>query len=248
MTQCPYLELCERDLSGPALSDAEQEGLSAHLSEGCPSCEGRIEEQLSGSGEGEEAEQLRELDDRLTRAVDFAGEAMAGSQLAVLAKVRDRIGEEDRLARRRVRRRSQRILFYVVNLVAVVLLAAAYVGTLMATRVKNVSAQRMAINNELNSIAVALAHYVKDHPGDVPQDLVSLIAALRTERPNGRGPYYPFDADRLRDGVYLDGFSSPYRFKGEGAGGGVLYSLGPNRKDDAGLADDLTRQVIFAHE
>ena len=53
---CPFLPLCERDFTGgPVLTDEEQEGLEAHLSDGCESCEDKIEQHLSGSGDSDDA-------------------------------------------------------------------------------------------------------------------------------------------------------------------------------------------------
>ena len=50
VAECPFLPLCERDFRGPALEDGELEQLQAHLAAGCPACEERIEEHLTGSG------------------------------------------------------------------------------------------------------------------------------------------------------------------------------------------------------
>jgi hypothetical protein len=244
---CHFLELCERDFHGPPLDAAEQEQFSEHLSAGCPTCEARIEEQLTGSDAGPLAEGIRELDAKLEGAVAFAGDAMAGGQLAVLARVQDRISSEDRDRRRRLRRRHQRILFYVVNLVAVVLICVAYLGTLMASRVQRAAAASLATTNELKALAGALARYVRDHPEDPPQTLDAFIAALRQTRPDGRGPYYPFDPERLDGSSYLDGFSEPYRYEAIRKRA-LIYSAGPNRRDELGSQDDLSRQVLFLHE
>ncbi|RMG15036.1 MAG: hypothetical protein D6731_09240 [Planctomycetota bacterium] len=247
MTSCPFLELCERDLEGPALSEEEQRGLEDHLSAGCPSCEERIEAYVSGSGGGEAAAVMRELDGRLARASEFAAEAMASSEARVLARVRERVRGEAVAERRRERRRAQRLFFYVLNLLAVVLMAAAYAGTYMAARVQQRAAQRIAALNELNALAIALARYVREHPGRVPADAAELVEALAGPRAEGAQPYYPFEADRLRGCDYLDPFGRPYRFLGRGSSGGVLYSVGPDGRDERGGGDDLARPIIFAH-
>jgi hypothetical protein len=244
--ECPFLTLCERDFVGPALSTDEQEGLSDHLSTGCETCEGQIEVHLSGSGEGDLAEGVRELGDRLTQATDFAGDAMAGSQLLVLARVQARIGEEDVQGRRRIRRRQQRILFYVVNLVAVVLICSAYVGTLTAARVKNVAAKRTSTVNELNALAAALAAYLKLDGSDPPKDMPALLVALQTKRPGRETPFYPLDPKRLSGVVYTDEFVNPFRYRAE-PGRALLYSVGPNGVDDLGERDDIVRRVQFLH-
>lgn len=246
MTECSFLPLCEQDFVGPPLSTEDQERLSDHLSHGCESCEARIDVHLSGSGGGEFAETARELDTRLAEAVDFAGDAMAGTQLMVLARVRSRLVDDDREGRRRVRRRHQRILFYVVNLVAVFLICAAYVGTIMAARVKNVAAQRMSTINELNAIATALVSYLKDEKADPPKDMPALLKALQTLRPGRTSPFYPLDAGRLQGGMYLDEFGRPYRYRSE-PGRALLYSVGPNGVDDRGERDDVARHVQLLH-
>lgn len=246
-TDCPYLDYCERDFTGPALDDEELESLSRHLSDGCPTCEGRIEENLTGSGDSDAARSVREIDERISTAVDYAGDAMASSQVSVLENVKLQIGAEDRETRRRVRRRHQRTLFYLVNLAAVFLLAAAYVGTVMAARVRSVAARGMSTQNELHAMATALSRYVRDYPSRVPRNGREFFEALGEIRKGGSTPYYPLDAARLEGFLYRDEFDRPYRYD-YAAGRVVIYSCGPDRKDDDGLGDDLSKHLQFAHE
>jgi hypothetical protein len=245
-TPCSFLPLCERDFSGPALTASEQDGLSTHLGTGCQSCEDLIEVHLSGSGEGELAAGTRELDTLLTQATDYAGDAMAGAQLLVLARVQARIADDDLAGRRRIRRRHQRILFYVLNLVAIFLICVAYVGTLMATRVKGVAAKRMSTVNEINAIATALVAYLKDRKVSAPTDMPGLLQALQETRPGRTTPYYPLNTKRLMGAMYLDEFGQPYRYRAE-PGAALLYSTGPNGVDEHGEHDDLARRVQFVH-
>ncbi len=249
MTQapCDFLPLCERDFSGPALTESEQEGLSEHLGAGCESCEELIEVHLSGTGEGELAAGTRELDQLLAQATHYAGDAMAGTQLLVLARVQARIADDERAGRRRIRRRHQRILFYVLNLVAIFLICVAYIGTLMATRVKGVAAKRMSTVNEINAIATALVAYLKDQKVDPPTDMPGLLKALAEKRPGRTTPYYPLDKTRLMGGMYLDEFGHPFRYQAK-AGEALLYSTGPNGVDETGEHDDLARRVQLVHQ
>ena len=250
--QCPFLPLCEREFSGSGLSEDEQSGLHDHLSDGCEVCEQRIEAHLSGSDDSlPEASNLRELDQQLSRAVAHGGQAMEQNRLVVLERVKDTIGKEDAEERRRVRRRLQRVLFYVVNVAAVCLLVTAYVGTAMAHQLMVLNARRMQADTEAKALATALVAWAADHPGEaLPHDLPALVNALHGRRSGRETTYFRFDPERLRDRVLTDPFlhgkapPEAYRYVPRRDRAHV-YSVGPDGRDDGGAGDDIGHWVQF---
>lgn len=237
-TECPFLPLCERDLTGgpDALGAHEQDDLAKHLAEGCPVCEGRIGADLESG--------TFTLDAALDEAVAYAAEAMEPGRLQVLARVRQGTLRDERGIHRRARRRLLRLLFYVTNLAAVTLLAVAYVGTRAGATIRRLQAQELAAAAEVRALEAALVRYVRDG-GALPTSEAEWLAALRSHRPNGRIPYYRFDADRLTSAGYLDPFGRPYRVATR-PGAIRVYSLGMNGVPDTpepsnGRDDDLGR-------
>jgi len=226
--------LTERDLEGPSLDVAEQQGLHDHLEQGCPVCEARIELHMSGSDAGSIGSPA---DEQMARAVECAAREMDRGRTLVLDQVQRRIAEEDRAQRRLVRRRMQRVLFYVISVSTVFLLAAAYLLNAVHAKVREATAHTLATRTEVVGLSRALARYLQDKR-QVPASMPELIDALQTTRPDGQ-PYYPLAADRLKDGEYLDDFEQPYRYLVRGTRV-LVYSVGPNKKDDEGEGDDIT--------
>jgi hypothetical protein len=244
---CPYLPLCERDLVGPDLDAGEQERLQEHLSGGCQECESQIELNLKGDGpEGDPSAGLRqELDRLLEGAVLGAEEPLARSKGAVLARVRAEVARGQG-AQRRLRRGHLRALFYVTNVAAVLLMIVAYMGTVAVTRLQQRQAQTLATQTELQAIATALTVFMREHPGPLPPDTPALLQALEQRRDQRGGPYYAFGPSRRGSDSYLDDFGRPYAYR-PGEGRALVYSLGPDGRDDKGQGDDLAAWVMFVN-
>jgi hypothetical protein len=244
-TTCPFAPMCEREFVGPDLDDAERAKLEAHLSTGCPTCEEVFELHLTGSDPAAPGNDgRRELDEALTRSLAGAAEVMAGGRDDVLRRLDERLAREEYLARARLRRRHLRVVFYMTSLVALALLGATYVGTVAAIRLKERAARSNATRTELEAMIKALSRWKQDH-GAPPTDLAGLLQALDTPRKGGEGePYYPLDPARRRDGAYLDGFDRPYVYVGR-ADRALIYSVGPDGKDDGGDPDDLSAPPLF---
>ncbi|MBL4849122.1 MAG: hypothetical protein JKY65_26655 [Planctomycetes bacterium] len=178
----------------------------------------------------------------LSRAHDDAIEVMEPARLDVLARVREKLEDEASSNRRRIRRRHLRVLFYVVNLVAVVLICVIYVMTHAAIRLKETEGHILATQTEVVSLTRALVrHLAEDKQAPLPHDIPALIKALSAtpEHP----ARYPLDPDRLRAGTYVDDFGRPYviRVDRERV---LIYSIGPNKIDDHGQRDDITDQWV----
>lgn len=245
---CAFTPLCQRELSGPPLDEAEATKLEAHLSTGCKQCEELFELHLSGSDEAEApgADLRRELDRTLATAMAAAADAMAERERDVLAKVEERVRREAWFLERRARRRHLRVVFYMTSLVCCVLLGVAYIGLATAVKVKQRQARSEATKTELAALRAALVRWVKDHQA-VPQDEAAFLAAMAARRPgDDESAYYPLDPNRRTQAGYLDDFGRPYRYL-PGKDKALVYSVGPDGKDDQGEPDDLGQWVHFIH-
>ena len=239
---CPFVRLCERDLAGPDLSPEEQLELEAHLTQGCPVCEERIERQLEGLAPPEDPgrEERAELGRSLARSLNQAGERMAEGQAQVLARIQARIRDEERFQGRLLRRRHLRALFYLTMVAGTLMLFVAYAGTVGAARIQRRAAQRTQTATELRAMAAALERWSRDHGGELPADLPGVLRALSEVR--GVRPYYPLQESRLGPDGYRDGFGQLYRYASE-PGQVRLWSCGPDGRDDHGQPDDLCASI-----
>lgn len=178
----------------------------------------------------------------LSAAHEQAAQTMEAGKVDVLARVRQSLEDDSIGARRRDRRRHLRILFYVVNLVAVVMICVIYVMTRAAIRLKETEGRTLATQTEVVALTRALVRRLAaDKQAPIPQDLPGLIATIgeTPERPQG----YRFSKRRLEGGTYLDDFGRPYRILVERERV-LIYSLGPDGKDQSGRGDDITDQWV----
>lgn len=233
---CPFLGLCEREFAGAGLPPDEHERLEEHLVQGCPSCEALIDRCLGGAA-GDP------LGPRLERALDAASGAMSDRREAVLARVEDALRREDDAARRRVRRRHLRSLFWLTLLAASVLLAVAYVGTAAVIRLRQREAQRHAVRTEVQALVTALSAWAREQ-GDLPADPAALVTALERTRPGRDHAYFRFDPARRREDGYLDAFGRSYRYL-PARDRALVWSVGPDGRDDGGEGDDVGAWVVF---
>lgn len=243
--QCPFVRLCERDLAGPELSPEEQGQLEAHLTGGCPVCEERIERQLQGlEPDGDPGREERaELDRLLDSSIHTAAAEMTAGQAAVLERIRQRVKDEERFAGRLLRRRHLRALFYVTMVAGTLMLFVAYAGTVGAARIQRRAAQRIETSTELRALGNALTRWSRDHQETLPQDIAGMLDALASGRDAEAHPYFPLNPARMSDGEYRDGFGHPYRYRCE-PGRALLWSVGPDGKDDAGANDDVSLWIV----
>jgi hypothetical protein len=242
---CPFARLCERDLAGPELSPEEQLELEAHLTQGCPACEERIERQLDGLLPPDDpgAAERAELDRALARSLKDASARMAAGQANVLERIKLRVREEERSRGRLLRRRHLRALFYVTTVAGTLMLFVAYAGTVMAARVQRRAALRTETATEVVAMAHALERWAREHGGELPADLPAALAALSSSR--GERAYYPLQAGRLGPEGYRDPFGGLYRYRRE-PGRGWLWSSGPDGRDDRGEPDDLVATIVVS--
>lgn len=173
----------------------------------------------------------------LGRAYADAVDVMEPGRFDVLQRVRQQVDAEGAQIRRRNRRHALRALFYLFNLAAVVLIVIAYMGNHMAIQVMKLNAQRLATRTEVTALTRGLVRYAQDHPqAKLPEEAAALWEALEAG-------YYPFDPTRRSGGKYLDDFGQAYRYRCE-RGRALIYSVGPNGKDEGGEGDDVLDQWV----
>lgn len=178
-----------------------------------------------------------EMGAMLGRAYSDAVDVMEPARLDVMQRVRQQVDAEGARLRRRNRRRALRALFYLFNLAAVVLIVIAYMGNHMAIQVMKLNAQRLATRTEVTALTRGLVRYAQDHPqAKLPSDEGALWEALEAG-------YYPFSPGRRSGGEYRDDFGYAYRYRAE-RGRALIYSVGPNGKDDGGEGDDVRDQWV----
>jgi len=88
----------------------------------------------------------------------------------------------------------------------------------------------------LHAIKQALEHYRMDR-GDYPNAGAKALAAALTDP---RNPYIQLPAGSVSAaGELVDGWGRPLHYVRGADGGAVVYSYGPNGRDDNGGADDV---------
>ncbi|MEZ6188344.1 MAG: type II secretion system protein GspG [Planctomycetota bacterium] len=187
---------------------------------------------------------LEEVDEAFTLAMAGVEERMERGRAFVLDRVQVELRAQDLSQGRRLRRRHLRALFYATLLTCLSLIVAAYVGTVAAIRLQRRRAQQGAVETELRGVSNALQRYVADR-GDVPQDAAALWAALATPQPSDDArPYLSLAPSRFEGALYVDDFGHAYAYRLR-EGSVLIYSLGPNGKDERGLGDDLGVRVVL---
>lgn len=99
--------------------------------------------------------------------------------------------------------------------------------------------------DELRRLRLALIAHASDHDGRYPPSgSRSLLIHLDGDPRNGgpRARYHAFPADRVRDQRLLDPWGQPYRYRAPETAGAapLVWSCGPNGRDDSRQLDDIT--------
>jgi hypothetical protein len=226
---CPFAPLVDRRVLGDA-SSGETASLEAHVAQGCLVCAPRLREQ----------DRLERLILGAFRPLEHEIEHRRGP---VVDRVKDALARED--ARRDDRRRRRigiNAIFFFIVAIGLILIAAEY-AMYAAGHTKMVRAQRAAAETEVHAVAVALERYGRER-GRLPDESVALAQSLGEARVGSERPYYSVDARRVKDGRILDPWGRPYVYK-RTVDGALVYSFGPNGRDEEGEGDDVTRRLIF---
>jgi hypothetical protein len=224
--QCPFEDFLDRRILGD-LSTEERAKLDDHVAQGCATCAPRYQSE-------------QHLENLVQSHVDRIATEAEKSRGFVLDKVREQIAREgDRKQNRRFRRLALNALLFLFVLGGIALLSTEYVMVAALGR-KLVKAQRELADTEIHAVLVALKRYHDEH-GTLPKTDVELVKALGTARNDGRIYYAVERVDD--DGRLLDPWKHPYVYRADGTGV-WLSSNGANGRDEAGIGDDVVRQLI----
>lgn len=148
---------------------------------------------------------------------------------------------EPEAKKRRRRHRFLSVYLFVLVLIALLclVLVLAYAALLTFGRAR-LAQQKELVSGEIRLIANAIRLYHNDYGEYPPEGNASVVWALskqRKERPGSQ--YYAFPPKRLKDGLFLDCWESPYIYI-RTDGNFLIYSAGPNRRDDHRSGDDIS--------
>lgn len=138
------------------------------------------------------------------------------------------------------RRRGKRLLnwFLFILLVAVLcfLIVVAYISYEKVKQENLEKSQKAGAQLELlmQALRVYRADYGTFPVGSNPE----MVGALQGTRKGRDMPYFAFSSEDLSDGLLVDPWSRPYIYRSTGETA-LLYSTGPDGRDDGGLGDDL---------
>lgn len=224
--ECPYYELALKRILGN-LSGEEEGQLLIHI-ESCEVCRSIDEEsrELEGFIKTKSNELEREL-------------ASTRDQLF------DRINQEIRKPTEQIapepaapQRSRGRIILYAGQLAAVGILAALWLVSYSSVKRIQKQEQRRFTRTEVRALTTVTQAFQKNERRLPAPGNAALVAELSRPIPEKQRPYFPFDAERLRDGRFLDPWSQPYIYRVEDSGFRI-YSSGPDGIDERGGGDDI---------
>jgi type II secretory pathway pseudopilin PulG len=186
----------------------------------CPNC-------------SEEFEQAKRYELSVKGALLLTAQKMRSPKTRILKKIEP----EAKKRRRRARFISVYLLFLLIIVSLCLILA--YAGLVAVSRVK-ISQQRELVAGEIRLLTKAIYLYQNDY-GEYPLDgnanLVLALSSKRKDKPDSL--YYVFPTKRLKNGLFFDVWGTPYIYiRTDGAF--LIYSAGPNRRDDHRGGDDIS--------
>jgi hypothetical protein len=218
---CPFGEILDRRVLGEA-TDEDRARLEEHVAQGCPTCVPRYQNE----------EHLEALVLSAMRPLEEEIERRRGP---VLDELKERIAREDeRRGGRRRRRLALNTLLFATVVGGVALLSIEFLAyaAIKGARIANTKA-------EVRALQGAVERYARENAGDLPRDDIDLLPKLARHRTNSDRPYYEVDKIRIDHvGRLLDPWHNPYVYHLTSKGP-VVYSMGPNGRDDGGLLDDI---------
>ncbi len=137
--------------------------------------------------------------------------------------------------------RPQRTLLALFTLYgcAAALLLLAWLGYTAVYRIALRDALAHSTRLDMRNLGLALERWAREHGGALPiGDSAQLLALLSQPGRDGRTPVFEVPRRWIRDGRLTDAFGRPLRYRALGERA-LLYSCGPNGRDDGGAADDI---------
>lgn len=228
MTVCPYENLLEQQVLGE-LEGEEEARLDEHTSK-CSHCKAVFSE-------------LHDLEELFDSQVAEAEQTFRPGRSDLLARINKEIRNTDELVTsRKLRRLNGRFILYTTQLVAVVMIVLTYVASMVSVMTLKRREQVRFTENEIRALMAVTKTYQRVNQGLPPAGNATLVERLsqpiKRVQAEAR-PYFPFDKARLSEGLFVDTWKRPYVYN-VSESGFVIYSLGPNGKDDGGGGDDIS--------
>lgn len=228
MTVCPYENLLEQQVLGE-LEGEDEARLDEHTSK-CSHCRAMFSD-------------LQDLQVLFDSQVAEAEQEFRPGRPDLLARINKEIRNTDELVTtRKLRRLNSRFILYTTQLVAVVMIVLTYVASMVSVMTLKRREQVRFTENEIRALIAVTKTYQKVNQGLPPTGNAALVERLSQpikRLPTELRPYFPFDKARLNQGLFVDTWKRPYVYN-VGEKGFVIYSLGPNGKDDGGKGDDIS--------
>lgn len=205
----------------------------------------RLDELLSKDPDAREVfEEQRELEDLLENTGRDLERRFEVGRGALLSRIQNEIRSGDDLVTpRRLLRMNSRFILYAIQLVSVLMIALTYVGSMVSVMTLRKREQVRFTENEVRALVTVTKALQKQQERLPEANNAALVEALCQPMQNGGDeprPYFRFDAERLKEGQFLDLWKRPYVFQVLGDGDFVIYSRGPNGLDEKGRGDDIS--------
>jgi type II secretory pathway pseudopilin PulG len=203
------------------LPEEKMAELTEHISV-CPKC-------------NEEFKEAKRYELSVKEALLLTAQKMRSPKSRVLKKI------EPEAKKRRRRSRFMSVYLFLLILIGSLCLALllTYAAMSAVSRAK-IARQKELTAGELQLIANAIRLYHNDYsqyPQDGNANLVLALSSKRKDKPDSQ--YYEFPPKRLKNGVFLDCWETLYIYIRTDSAF-VIYSAGPNRKDDGRFGDDIS--------
>jgi type II secretory pathway pseudopilin PulG len=227
MTLCPYENLLEQQILGELIGE-DSIRLSEHT-EKCSHCQAAFSD-------------LNKLEVLLESQAIEIEQQFKSSRPDLLARIQKEIRNSDDLVTpRRLRRLNSRFILYTTQLVAVLMIVLTYVASMASVMTLKRREQVRFTKNEIRALLAVTRTYKKvnqSYPQAGNAQLVEQLSQTHIRESERKRPYFNFDPNRVKNGLFVDPWSRPYIYQ-VGNSGIKIYSLGPNGRDESGGGDDI---------
>ncbi len=198
------------------LSGEDLEALMAHLAS-CPKCRAAFEEAK-----------------RYEAALKGVFKETVSKSRSPKSRVLRRIKDEG--PRRRPGKSLTNWFIFILFMAALCFLIIVAYVSYEKFKLENIE-KSLAARQQLIPVLRALREYHGDCGAYPVGGNIDMVRALQSKS-EGQQPYYTFRLEDLSEGRFIDPWRQPYIYRSTGEAA-LLYSTGPNRRDDSGLPDDI---------
>jgi type II secretory pathway pseudopilin PulG len=195
-----------------------------------------------------EGQETQEIDGLLSDYARDLEATLKPSRAALEARIRSGLMKRRELVTSaRLARLNTRFVLYATQLAACLIIALVYVASVASLVTLRRRERVRATTNELRALGIGTKAYIAEQQRLPDEGNQGLIHSLLTPKPGREGrSYLPISsedrAQRLVDGRLIDLWGRPYVFRIKTQTNDrrlLIYSCGPNGRDDEGLDDDI---------